>query len=86
MTSGARPITPELITSIISPPQKEAIILPLRLRKKITCEKNDLPGNELVDGANPAEKLHILIAQYVDCLRPQQQAGNQQNNDQNDPA
>jgi len=75
---------PEFIKSTISQPQIEGAILPPGLEKKITAVKNYLPRNKLVHRADAAEKLNVLIAHYVDHLRPQQQAGDQQNDDQND--
>ena len=37
--------------------------------------KNILPGDKFIDCADAAEKLYILIAQYINHLGPQKQAG-----------
>jgi len=47
--------------------------------------KSVLPGDELIDRANAAKKLYILIAHHIDRLRPQNDARDQHYN-QNYPA
>ncbi|ABV12291.1 hypothetical protein CKO_01150 [Citrobacter koseri ATCC BAA-895] len=42
------------------------------------------PGDKFIDGTNSVEKLYILIAHYVEHLRPQQQTY-QRNNNQDYP-
>lgn len=84
------PETPDLqsqdsVTHSFHHLKEKAFILPPARQKKIRRHKNVLPGDELVNSANTAEKLHILIAHYVKHLSPQQQT-TRYDNDQQNPA
>ncbi|GEC67268.1 hypothetical protein RTE01_19030 [Raoultella terrigena] len=73
----------DLVTHSFHHLKEKAFILPPAQQKKISRNKNVLPGDEFVDGADAAEKLHILIAHYVKHLSPQQQTARYDNNQQN---
>jgi hypothetical protein len=63
--------------------KEKASILPLAQQKEIGRHKNVLPGDKLIDCADAAEKLYILIAHYVKHLSPQQQTARYDDYQQN---
>jgi hypothetical protein len=60
----------DLVTHSFHHLKEKALILPPTQQKKISHIKNVLPGNKLIDSADAAVELNILIAHYVKHLSP----------------